>query len=603
MKKKLLLNLVMCLALGGSAQNKTSTYTSTPSAVSVIDLGQSANAYSLGVRQRTCVWADPRINTVSFIHRADAATGSGILQADLSKDGGATWTKNGGPLYSPGTGKGANIRYPQGLIYNPPGNTVADNAFVTYCGATLNNTNTLGWGGNALGAWQISGLAPAVQREDSTNAIQKLFIPRGMTITPQGSLFILDAAYRKLESGSDSFTDTLILTMGTFNTANKGFDYQRKFLPAPSSMDNSTNLPVGYADWRIAFAPDGITGYVALLTHNDYAFQPEKVYYPVVYKTTNGGTTWSGPINIDLKPLVDPVLKSAGGKYTSAFELDVIVDANGNPHLVTSVHPATTTPWTVNTQPGQWGIFDIYSEDGGSTWKTYLLEKPMSFRTIYKSGVDELYEDNHPQTSSTLDGTKLFFSWSCTDTAVFPTPENLYPDIKGAGYNVLTKKWTLVKDFTKGTDAYGAVTFGNVSQWVFSNVAGTYELPIVYQKMSASADILQPVQYKYIKGAGFTDAEFVLSSVNEQENEVFTLGQNYPNPFHTATSIDLQLKKTSNVDIEVYNVMGQQVSDQNKHLPTGNHTMNIDGSNLKPGIYFYTVKIEGFAVTRKMIVE
>jgi hypothetical protein len=601
MKKKLLLNLVMCLALGGSAQNKISTSTSSPSTVSVIDLGQSANAYSLGVRQRTCVWADPRINTVSFIHRADAATGSGILQADLSKDGGVTWTKNGGPLYSPGTGKGANIRYPQGLIYNPPGNTVADNAFVTYCGATLNNTNTLGWGGNALGAWQINGLSPAVQQEDSTNVLQKLFIPRGMTITPQGALFILDAAYRKLESGTDSFTDTLIITKGTFNSTKKGFDYQRKFLQIPTSIDNT--IPVGYADWRIAFAPDGLTGYIAVLTHNSFTFQPDKLYYPVIYKTIDGGTSWAGPINIDLKPLVNSVLKDPAGKYTTAFELDVTVDASGNPHLVTSVHPATATPWTVGTLPGSWGIFDIYSEDGGSSWKSFLLEKPMSFRTIYKSGVDELYEDNHPQTSSTLDGTKLFFSWSVTDTAVFPTPENLYPDIKCVGYNVQTKKWTAVKDFSKGTDAYGAVTFGNVSQWVFDNIAGTYELPIVYQKLSASADILQPVQYKYIKGAGFTDAEFVLSSVSEQENEVFTLGQNYPNPFHTATSIDLQLKKTAHVNIEVYNVMGQQVSDQNKHLSAGTHTMNIDGSDLNPGIYFYTVKIEGFVVTRKMIVE
>jgi hypothetical protein len=606
MKKKLPLSLAVCLALSVNAQNKISETSVNPSSVTVIDLGQSANAYSLGVRQRTCIWADPRINSVSFIHRAGATPGSGFLQADFSKDGGATWTNNRGPLYSPGTGKGANIRYPQGLIYNPQGNTVADSAYITYCGATLNNTNTLGWGGNALGAWQISGLLPAVQKEDSTDAVQKLFIPRGMTITPQGALYILDAAYRKLESGSDSYTDTLIVTMGTFNPVKKGFDYQRKFLPAPSSIDTTTTqLHVGYSDWRIAFAPDGLTGYIALLTHNSYTFQPEEVYYPVIYKTTDGGNSWTGPINIDLKPLVDPILKNPAGKYTTAFELDVIVDANGNPHIVTSVH-AAATPWTVSTVSGQWGMFEIYSENAGTSWKAHLLEKPMSFRKIYTSGTEQLYEDNHPQASSTLDGTKLFFSWFVTDTLVFPTLENLYPDMKSVGYNVLTKKWTDIKDFTKGTDAYGAVTFGNVSQWVFNNTMGTYELPAAYQVLSPSGspDILQPVQFKYIKGAVFTDAEFVLSSIREQENELFSLTQNYPNPFHSATAIDLQLKKASNVTVSVYNLMGQQlIGDPMKHLPAGSYTLNIDGSNLQPGIYFYIIKIDEILVTRKMIVE
>jgi hypothetical protein len=607
MKRKILLSLTMCTALGVTAQNKISGYTPTPSSISVIDLGQSANAYSVGVRQRTCVWADPRINAVSFIHRAGASPGSGFLQADFSTDGGATWTKNAGPLYSPGTGKGANIRYPQGLIYNPPGNTVADSAFVTYCGATLNNTNALGWGGNALGSWQMSGLHPATQKEDSTDALQKLFIPRGMTITKQGVLYVLDAAYRTLASGSNSFTDTLILTIGNFNPAKKGFDYQRKFLRAPSSLDTTTTqLPVGYADWRIAFAPDGVTGYIALLTHNSYAFQPAEAYYPVVYKTADGGTTWTGPINIDLKPLVDPTLKSPAGKYTTGFEVDVIVDANGNPHLVTGVHETTNTPWTVSIIPGHWGIFDLYSEDGGSNWKAHLLEKPMSFRATYKSGTDELDEDNHPQASSTMDGTKLFFTWFDTDTAAFPTPDNLYPDMKSVGYNEVTKKWTAVKNFTQGTDAYGLVTFGNVSQWVFDNTPGTYEIPAVYQVMtpSGSPDILQPVQYKYIKGATFTDAEFVLSSVNELENESFALTQNYPNPFHNYTSIDLQLKKTCTISIEIYDVMGQKlISDQSKHLSAGTYTMNIDGSNLSPGIYFYVVRTEGFSVTRRMLVE
>lgn len=606
MKKKLPFSLVMCLALGVNAQDKNSAYTSaSPSSISVIDIGQSANAYSVGVRQRTCVWADPRINAVSFTHRAAATPGSGFLQADFSKDGGATWTKNGGPLYSPGTGKGANIRYPQGLIYNPAGNTIADSAFVTYCGATLNNTNTLGWGGNAFGSWQISGLLPAIQQEDSTNSIQKLFIPRGMTITPQGALYVLDAGYRTLAPGADGYTDTLILTTGKFNTTKNGFDYQRKFLRAPSSLDTTTtHLPIGYADWRIAFAPDGLIGYIALLTHNSYIFQPEEAYYPVIYKTTDGGKIWTGPINIDLVPLVHPVLKSQAMKYTTAFEVDVIVDADGNPHLVTSVHATASTPWTVSTQPGDWGIFDLYSEDGGSNWKSHLLDKPKSFRYIYKSGADELYEDNHPQASSTIDGTKLFFTWFDTDTSAFPTKENLYPDMKSVGYNVVTKRWTALKDFTQGTDAYGAVKFGNVSQWVFDNTAGTYELPVVYQVLQPSGDILQPVQYKYIKGAAFKDAEFILSSITEQENELFALSQNYPNPFHNSTSIDLQLKKTSNVSIEVYNVMGQKsMHDQNKHLSAGSYTFNIDGSNLSPGIYFYTIKAEGFFVTRKMTVE
>lgn len=92
--------------------------------------------------------------------------------------------------------------------------------------------------------------------------------------------------------------------------------------------------------------------------------------------------------------------------------------------------------------------------------------------------------------------------------------------------------------------------------------------------------------------------------INEVQNELFTLDQNYPNPFNGTTTVPVTLKKTTDVKINVINIVGQTVYSQNfDKAQAGINKFSIDLTHLNSGVYFYTVEAEGYKVTKRMIVE
>ncbi|MFC2088137.1 T9SS type A sorting domain-containing protein [Calditrichota bacterium] len=73
----------------------------------------------------------------------------------------------------------------------------------------------------------------------------------------------------------------------------------------------------------------------------------------------------------------------------------------------------------------------------------------------------------------------------------------------------------------------------------------------------------------------------------------FSLSQNYPNPFNPVTNISFGLQIPGLVKIDIYNSLGQKVSDllyENKL--SGTYTIQFDGSNLASGIYYYRLAIK-----------
>ena len=76
-----------------------------------------------------------------------------------------------------------------------------------------------------------------------------------------------------------------------------------------------------------------------------------------------------------------------------------------------------------------------------------------------------------------------------------------------------------------------------------------------------------------------------------------------PNPATDALYIDINAKQNSNMTAVVYNITGQKVMEQNMSLTTGANTRSINVSNLTSGIYFVTVKSNGFEETMKFVVK
>jgi hypothetical protein len=87
----------------------------------------------------------------------------------------------------------------------------------------------------------------------------------------------------------------------------------------------------------------------------------------------------------------------------------------------------------------------------------------------------------------------------------------------------------------------------------------------------------------------------------------FTLQQNYPNPFNPSTTIKYSVKNTCNVQIKIYNQLGQEVYVLvNEQKPAGEHNVTWDGKDAKgnklaSGIYYYRLTAGKQVDTKKML--
>lgn len=83
----------------------------------------------------------------------------------------------------------------------------------------------------------------------------------------------------------------------------------------------------------------------------------------------------------------------------------------------------------------------------------------------------------------------------------------------------------------------------------------------------------------------------------------FALEQNYPNPFNPSTTIKFSIPVETEVHLNVYNALGQEVAEIiNSRLKEGYHEVNFEATNLTSGIYFYRLEADKFVDVKKMII-
>ena len=77
----------------------------------------------------------------------------------------------------------------------------------------------------------------------------------------------------------------------------------------------------------------------------------------------------------------------------------------------------------------------------------------------------------------------------------------------------------------------------------------------------------------------------------------------YPNPFNPTTTIKFGLPSDINVDLRVYDILGQEVKVlmNNQLLRAGVHVVNFNASQLASGTYIYRLRAGNNVTIKKMM--
>ena len=97
--------------------------------------------------------------------------------------------------------------------------------------------------------------------------------------------------------------------------------------------------------------------------------------------------------------------------------------------------------------------------------------------------------------------------------------------------------------------------------------------------------------------------KLVISALkNPEVPKIFSLEQNFPNPFNPSTLISYQLPINSRMAIKIYDVLGQEVANLfDGFQEAGYHTVLWEAKDIPSGVYYCRMTAQGFIQTNTMI--
>ena len=136
--------------------------------------------------------------------------------------------------------------------------------------------------------------------------------------------------------------------------------------------------------------------------------------------------------------------------------------------------------------------------------------------------------------------------------------------------------------------------------------------------VKGSGNSTEPKQYSFVDNypTGGTNFNYRLKQIDfdghfkysETVNVVvlpkgISLSQNYPNPFNPTTTIRYELSKQGDISLKVYDETGREVRTLvDKNQQAGRYQVTFNASDLASGVYFYTLREDGFSETKKLMV-
>ena len=114
----------------------------------------------------------------------------------------------------------------------------------------------------------------------------------------------------------------------------------------------------------------------------------------------------------------------------------------------------------------------------------------------------------------------------------------------------------------------------------------------------------QPITYENIDYVVITNTTGFAPDNITGVPDAYQMDQNYPNPFNPITYIDYQLPVYSEVELVIYDLLGNSVETLvSEKQPAGNYQVSWNASRFTSGVYMYRLKTDnGFLQSKKLVV-
>ncbi|MBI5476721.1 MAG: T9SS type A sorting domain-containing protein [Ignavibacteriales bacterium] len=96
----------------------------------------------------------------------------------------------------------------------------------------------------------------------------------------------------------------------------------------------------------------------------------------------------------------------------------------------------------------------------------------------------------------------------------------------------------------------------------------------------------------------------VINSIEEENNSLkgFSLAENYPNPFNSATMIQYHIPQRSFIILDLFDLLGRRVRTIYEGTQeAGSHQVSLSMVNLPSGIYYYRLVANNFVSSKKLV--
>ncbi len=618
-----------------------------------VDVGVAFSQRSFRREDCKVISYNKDLDLISMTFILDQATYPSVALSDgsvgifYSDDHGQTWV--GPVLLSDLSSEDLQNYYQSGVLYNPSGNDVIENAYGVYQGVAPTLPPSTGvWNNQAFGSSTLGGanyfteyfanIEPNHEHDGYFNQFglsQKEDIMKCFNIWAEGPW----AGFTQLKMED---------IQGTYNGTGFDWDLEHSVVDMPFNIDPAD----GEAMWvgkftfsdvgaDMVWSDDGMIGYAWMVGAD--ADNEESGYQPILYKTTDGGNSWDY-IELDFQDsdwqeffendaeepgdwLILPC-KDINEQFTDFtipwFNATVgAVDADGNLQLfgdVTSHYYDIFSDWEYYANIGSRYTFcgNLFKFTiGDELIDIMLVDSLMSnpaLDLVDGTTSDSLYCGTNGwlrrlQLTKDERSEEFFLTWTDTESGQ-RVYENLLPDLKGWSYNSASGLHTEPVCFTCGTLFLEYYWYVQASEYAYYNsVDTTFTVPMVnavnlddfYTNSSASAD---PVHVQYVDGVTFDAIVPIIPGVEEFSGPSnISVSQNLPNPATGITTIEISSETVAPVTVEISNIVGQTVHTTDAGIIHGNMSVNIDVSNLEAGVYLYTVTIANERVSKRMIIR